>query len=102
MTGSFRLYKSSVIQALLPQIVSKGYAFQMEIICRAWLSRWADIVKKSDHNTAYADENRSDTDPIKIEEVGINFCDRVYGQSKLGTGEIIGFIKGLLELVWRL
>ena len=33
-----------------------------------------------------------------IGEVPITFVDRVYGESKLGQNEIIGFAKGLLYL----
>ena len=33
-----------------------------------------------------------------IGEVPITFVDRVYGESKLGNNEIIGFVKGLLYL----
>ena len=60
MTGSFRLYKRDVILDLIKQIKSSGYAFQMEIIIRAQYNN------------------------LKIEEIGINFVDRLYGKSKLG------------------
>ena len=33
-----------------------------------------------------------------IGEVPISFVDRVYGESKLGGNEILGFVKGLLYL----
>ena len=74
LTGSFRLYKRSVCEAVFPLIVSKGYCFQMEIIVRCL-----------------------DLD-LKIEEVGIVFVDRIYGESKLGAGEIVGFLKGVVNL----
>ena len=32
LTGSFRLYKKSVLQTLVESCVSKGYVFQMEMI----------------------------------------------------------------------
>ena len=35
LTGSFRLYKRSVIEAIIPKVKSRGYVFQMEIITRA-------------------------------------------------------------------
>lgn len=35
LTGSFRLYKKEVIERIMKDIVSKGYAFQMEILIRA-------------------------------------------------------------------
>ena len=35
LTGSFRLYRKSVLQQLMKCCVSKGYVFQMEMIVRA-------------------------------------------------------------------
>ena len=35
LTGSFRLYKKTVLQKIISACVSKGYVFQMEIIIRA-------------------------------------------------------------------
>jgi dolichol-phosphate mannosyltransferase len=35
---------------------------------------------------------------FQITEVPITFVDRVFGESKLGTNEIIGYLKGLLNL----
>lgn len=74
LTGSFRLYERETIELVLPQVSSKGYAFQMEIIVRA---------KKA---------NRT------IQEIPITFVDRIYGQSKLGTKEIVLYLKGLIQL----
>ena len=33
-----------------------------------------------------------------IEEVPITFVDRLYGESKLGANEIVGYLKGLVNL----
>ena len=33
-----------------------------------------------------------------IEEVPITFVDRIYGESKLGANEIVGFMKGMVDL----
>ena len=74
LTGSFRLYERNAIETVLPLVQSKGYAFQMEIVVRA---------KQLG---------------LKIEEVPITFVDRIYGQSKLGTKEIILYLKGLMTL----
>ncbi|XP_072014365.1 dolichol-phosphate mannosyltransferase subunit 1-like [Amphiura filiformis] len=74
LTGSFRLYKKDVLHHLIDSCVSKGYVFQMEMIIRARQNRYS------------------------IGEVPITFVDRVYGESKLGGQEIIGFAKGLLFL----
>ncbi|KAK8398831.1 hypothetical protein O3P69_004135 [Scylla paramamosain] len=74
LTGSFRLYRKEVLQKLVESCVSKGYVFQMEMIIRA-------------RQFSYT-----------IGEVPISFVDRVYGESKLGGAEIVGFLKGLLYL----
>ena len=74
LTGSFRLYKKPVLEKLVASVVSKGYVFQMEMIVRARQLNFT------------------------IGEVPITFVDRVYGESKLGNNEIIGFVKGLLYL----
>jgi len=76
LTGSFRLYKKSVLQTLVESCVSKGYVFQMEMIIRA-----------RQHG-------------FTIGEVPITFVDRVYGESKLGGNEILQFVKGLLYLFY--
>jgi len=74
LTGSFRLYTRAAIGDVLPRVESKGYAFQMEVMIRAV-------------DAGYT-----------VREVPITFVDRVYGSSKLGSGEIVGFLKGLLNL----
>ncbi|MPC23657.1 dolichol-phosphate mannosyltransferase subunit 1-like [Portunus trituberculatus] len=74
LTGSFRLYRKEVLQKLVESCVSKGYVFQMEMIIRARQFNYT------------------------IGEVPISFVDRVYGESKLGGAEIVGFVKGLLYL----
>lgn len=73
-TGSFRLYRKSVLEKLVVSCRSKGYVFQMEMLIKA-------------RQFGYS-----------IAEVPISFVDRVYGESKLGANEIIGFAKGLLFL----
>ena len=74
LTGSFRLYKRSVLQHLMKSVKGKTYVFQMEIIVRA---------RQLDY---------------KVAEVPIIFVDRIYGYSKLGADEIISYIKGLWNL----
>ncbi len=74
LTGSFRLYKKSVLQTLINSCITRNYTFQMEMIVRA---------KENDFSVA---------------QVPISFVDRVYGESKLGTSEIIGYLKGLWQL----
>jgi Glycosyltransferases involved in cell wall biogenesis len=74
LTGSFRLYKRQVLEQILPQIRSKGYAFQMEILI---------LAKKA---------------KMTLGEVPITFVDRIYGESKLGANEILLYLKGLIKL----
>ncbi|KAJ1673660.1 dolichol-P-mannose synthesis [Spiromyces aspiralis] len=74
LTGSFRLYKKHVLQQIIKATVSKGYVFQMEMMIRARQFGFS------------------------VAEVPITFVDRVYGESKLGVGEIIGYLKGLWML----
>lgn len=75
LTGSFRLYRKSVLTELVRDCGSRGYAFQMEMMVRA--------------------RNMGAT----IDEVPIVFVDRLYGDSKLGGAEIWMFLKGLLWLL---
>ncbi|GMT26083.1 hypothetical protein PFISCL1PPCAC_17380 [Pristionchus fissidentatus] len=74
LTGSFRLYKRAVLADLIADSVTKGYVFQMEMMFRA--------SKKG----------------YTVGEVPISFVDRFFGESKLGSQEIVGYIKGLLTL----
>ena len=74
LTGSFRLYKRDALEKCVKSCQSKGYVFQMEMIIRG-----------RQHG-------------LSIGEVPIQFVDRVYGESKLGGNEVIGFVKGLLFL----
>ncbi|RMX66257.1 hypothetical protein KXD40_008367 [Peronospora effusa] len=74
LTGSFRLYKRDVIEDIMSTIQGLGYVFQMEILVRARQRQYS------------------------IAEVPITFVDRIYGESKLGAGEIIAYLKGLLNL----
>lgn len=78
LTGAYRLYRKPCLEALLSQVASKGYAFQMEIIVRAQYKGY------------------------KISEVPIVFVDRLFGISKLGAAEFVMFLKGLLWLLFTL
>lgn len=78
LTGSYRLYKRDVFQALVKEVTAKGYVFQMEIMARA---------RKQG---------------CSIAEVPVTFVDRIFGKSKLGNNEIIGYLKGLVRLFWCL
>jgi len=33
-----------------------------------------------------------------IEEIPITFVDRIFGESKLGANEIIGYLRGLVDI----
>ncbi|KAJ3055307.1 dolichol-P-mannose synthesis [Rhizophlyctis rosea] len=74
LTGSFRLYKKDVLANLISATKSKGYVFQMEMMVRARQFNYS------------------------IGEVPITFVDRVFGESKLGADEIVGYLKGLITL----
>lgn len=74
LTGSFRLYKKSVLEELMKTVKGKAYVFQMEVIVRAKCRGFS------------------------IAEVPIVFVDRLYGESKLGANEIVSYLKGLWSL----
>ena len=74
LTGSYRLYRKETMLTIVNKVKSKGYVFQMEIMVRC---------KK------YG---------LHVREVPISFVDRVYGSSKLGGAEIVGYLKGLIRL----
>lgn len=69
LTGSFRLYKRTVLEKAIASTESKGYTFQMELIVRAKAMG------------------------CTVAEVPISFVDRVYGESKLGGDEIVEYAK---------
>lgn len=69
-----RLYKKPVLTRLMDECISKGYAFQMEMLVRA-------------RSLGYT-----------IGEVPITFVDRIYGESKLGSEEIVEYLRGLWKL----
>lgn len=74
LTGSFRLYKKEVLETIMPDVKSRGYVFQMEVIVVARRHRFT------------------------VGEVPITFVDRRYGESKMGGSEIVQYLQGL----WRL
>ncbi|KAJ3440951.1 dolichol-phosphate mannosyltransferase subunit 1 [Anaeramoeba flamelloides] len=78
LTGSYRLYKKEVLENIVQKVISKGYVFQMEIIARA---------RKEGYT---------------ISEVGIEFVDRLFGESCFNTSEITGFLAGLVKLFFEL
>jgi len=74
LTGSFRLYKLPVLRHIITLTQSRGYVFQMEMMVRARALGYT------------------------VGEVPITFVDRIFGESKLGADEIVGYAKG----VWAL
>lgn len=74
LTGSFRLYKKTVLERVIKETESKGYTFQMEMMVRARAAGYS------------------------VAEVPISFVDRLYGESKLGGDEIVEYAKGVLGL----
>ncbi|ODV91541.1 glycosyltransferase family 2 protein [Tortispora caseinolytica NRRL Y-17796] len=76
LTGSFRLYRREVLEKVISETTSKGYVFQMEMMVRAKAAG------------------------CTVGEVPISFVDRLYGESKLSSSEIVQYVRGLL-LLWR-
>ncbi|KAJ7596738.1 glycosyltransferase family 2 protein [Mycena floridula] len=74
LTGSFRLYRISVLRHIITVTQSKGYVFQMEMMVRAKALGYT------------------------VGEIPITFVDRIFGESKLGADEIVSYAKG----VWAL
>ncbi|KAI0313048.1 glycosyltransferase family 2 protein [Amylostereum chailletii] len=74
LTGSFRLYKKSVLQHVITLTVSRGYVFQMEMMVRAKALGYS------------------------VGEVPITFVDRIFGESKLGADEIVQYARGVWSL----
>jgi len=74
LTGSFRLYRLPVLRHIITVTQSKGYVFQMEMMVRA-------------RSLGYT-----------VGEIPITFVDRIFGESKLGAGEIVGYAKGVWQL----
>jgi dolichol-phosphate mannosyltransferase len=74
LTGSFRLYKRSVLERVIARTESKGYSFQMEMMVRARAMGYT------------------------VAEVPISFVDRIFGDSKLGGDEIVNYAKGVFNL----
>ncbi|KAF8306836.1 putative dolichyl-phosphate beta-D-mannosyltransferase [Clavulina sp. PMI_390] len=74
LTGSFRLYRRPVLKHIITLTVSRGYVFQMEMMVRARALGYT------------------------VGEIPITFVDRIFGESKLGADEIVGYLKG----VWTL
>jgi dolichol-phosphate mannosyltransferase len=75
LTGSYRLYTRDAFDFVMKHVVSTGYVFQMEIIVRA-------------RNLG-----------LTIAEVPITFVDRLFGESKLGSMEIVRYLQGLWMLM---
>ncbi|KCV73227.1 dolichol-phosphate mannosyltransferase [Fonticula alba] len=112
LTGSYRLYKRSVLEHLIDITESKGYGFQMEVAVRASRFRdealvpegreiqWSSAEPRNTSHRDLSDEITilSPAGGYRIAEVPITFVDRLYGQSKLGPNEITAYLKG----VWRL
>lgn len=76
LTGSFRLYKASCFKDIMKNMEAKGFVFQMEIIVRA---------------------KRMGLD---VREVPITFVDRLFGESKMGSDEIVQYLQQLWRLAW--
>ena len=87
VTGSFRLYKRHVLQSLIEATQSRGYVFQARERRLPRLTPQMEIIVRA-RAAGYS-----------IAEVPISFVDRVYGESKLGSSEIVQYALGILQLV---
>ncbi|KAH7884033.1 glycosyltransferase family 2 protein [Phlebopus sp. FC_14] len=74
LTGSFRLYRLSVLRHVITLTQSRGYVFQMEMMVRARALGYT------------------------VGEIPITFVDRIFGESKLGADEIVGYARGVWSL----
>lgn len=74
LTGSFRLYKRPVLEKLFETTDVRGFSMQMALAVTAKALGYT------------------------IGEVPITFVDRVYGDSKLGSEEIVEYGKGVFSL----
>jgi len=74
LTGSFRLYRLAVLRHIITLTQSRGYVFQMEMMVRARALGYT------------------------VGEVPITFVDRIFGESKLGADEVVGYAKGVWQL----
>ncbi|KIJ60097.1 glycosyltransferase family 2 protein [Hydnomerulius pinastri MD-312] len=74
LTGSFRLYRLPVLRHIITLTQSRGYVFQMEMMVRARALGYT------------------------VGEVPITFVDRIFGESKLGADEVVGYAKGVWSL----
>lgn len=74
LTGSYRCYKTAILEKLLKSSQCGGFSIQMENIARA------------------------EKMGLKIAEVPITFYDRQAGQSKFGINELALFIRAVFTL----
>jgi dolichol-phosphate mannosyltransferase len=102
LTGAYRLYRRPVLERLLREVRSAGYAFQMEAAARC--EHWRGTSggrggRGSGGGKGGGGGGGKATNTLEIAEVPIVFVDRLYGQSKLGSAEVWLFLKGLLRLL---
>jgi dolichol-phosphate mannosyltransferase len=95
LTGAFRLYRRCVLERLLREVKSAGYAFQMEAAARC--EHWSGGGGRGGGGEGEGERGRQGR--LTVAEVPIVFVDRLYGQSKLGSAEVWLFLKGLLRLL---
>ena len=121
LTGSFRLYKREVLSDLMLCVKGHAYVFQMEvktpIFCTLCIYLSHFQYTETGHLFAYhciilafglvlllvvasvfpgQVIVRAQHKGYSIAEVPIVFVDRIYGESKLGAGEIVSYLKYVL------
>jgi len=65
------------LKTLIERTKTKGYSFQMEILVRAKRMK------------------------MQVEEIPIVFVDRLFGKSKLDSGEIFLYLRGIAQLFFE-
>ncbi len=74
-TSGYRAYSAQALEkAGFQRVSSDGYAFQVEMLYRCYSCG------------------------LRIKEVPITFVERKRGRSKLGLGEVLGFVRDILRL----
>lgn len=78
-------------------MTSTGYVFQMEVLVRA-RQLGCSIGEVGALPARRAGPAARGASPHRPLQVPITFVDRIYGQSKLGAGEIVQYLRGLMHL----
>jgi dolichol-phosphate mannosyltransferase len=92
LTGSYRLYKKDVLTDLMHSVKGRAYVFQMEVRPNPTLTSWLKSINLHTRLSAQVIV-RAKHKGYSVAEVPIVFVDRIFGESKLGAGEIVSYAK---------